>query len=72
MRNEQRKNNRTFKLTRRIRISILIKENETFNKKKRNELRYNSKEIRIKIIISNIYETRETIVYKELPRRFTS
>ena len=58
-------------MTRRIRISILIKENEILNKKKRSELRYNSKEIRIEIMVSDIYETRETIIYKELPRRFT-
>ena len=68
MKNEQRKNNRTFGLTRKIRTSILIKENETLNKKKRSELRHNSKEIRIEIIVFNIYETRETIVYKELSR----
>ena len=71
MRNEQRKDNRTFELIKKVRTSILIKENEIFDKKKRNELRHNFKEIRIEIIIFNTYEVRETIVYKELSRRFT-
>ena len=72
MKNEQRRNNRTFELTKKIRTSISIKENEILNKKKRNRLRHNSKETRIKIIVSNIYETRKTIIHKKLSRRFTS
>ena len=72
IKNEQRKNNRTFELTKEIRTSILIKENETLDKKKRNRLRHNSKETRTEIIVSNIYEIRKTTIYKRLSRRFTS
>ena len=66
MRNEQRKNDKAFELIKKVRTSISIKKNETFDKKKRNRLRYNSKETRTEIITSNTYETRETTVYKRL------
>ena len=72
MRDKQYKSYRILKLIKKIRINILIKRNKTFNKKKKNELRNNSKETRIKIMILNIYETRETTVYKELSRRSIS
>ena len=58
-------------MTKEIRTSILIKRNEILDKKKRSKLRHNIKRIEIKIIISNIHETRETIIYKRLSRRFT-
>ena len=70
MKNEQHKDNRTFKLIKKVRISISIKKNEILDKKKRDELRYNFKEIRIEIIIFNIYEVRKTTVHKKLSRRF--
>ena len=54
-----------------VRISILIKRNKTLVKKKESKSCHNSKEIRIKTLISNIYKTRETIIYKELSRRLT-
>ena len=54
-----------------IRTNILIKKNKTFDKKKENKLRHNSKRIRTKIITSNTYKTRETIIYKKLSRQFT-
>ena len=54
-----------------IRTSILIKRNETLNKKKRSKLRYNSEITRIKILISNTYKTRETTIHKELSRQIT-
>ena len=57
IKNKQYNNNRTFEIIKKIRTSILIKENETFNKKERSGLRYGFKETRIKIIIFNIYET---------------
>ena len=72
MKKKQRKDYETLKLTKKMRTDILIKENRTFNKKKRSGLRYNSKETRTKIVISNIHETWETIVYKRLSRRSTS
>ena len=53
-------------MTKEIRTDILIKENKTLDKKKKNELRHNLKRIETKIIIFNIYETRETIIYKRL------
>ena len=56
MRNEQRKDNETFELTKKVRIDISIKENETLDKKKRDGPRHNSKGIRTKTITSNIYE----------------
>ena len=56
-------------MTKKIRTSLLIERNETFIKKKRDRPRHKSKETRIKIIILNIYETRETVIYKRLPRR---
>ena len=54
-----------------VRTSILIKKNGILDEKRRSESRHNSEEIRTKTIISNIYETRKTIVYKRLPQRFT-
>ena len=68
MENKQHDNDGTLEMTKRIRVSILIKENETFNKKKESKLYYTSKRTRIKILISNIYKTRETIIYKRLFR----
>ena len=56
MGSKQHKNHETFKLIKRIRIDILIKENKTLDKKKRSKLRNHSKRIRIKTIIINIYE----------------
>ena len=50
---------------------ILIKEDETFNKKKKSRLYHNSKRIRIKILVFNIYKTRETTIYKRLLKRLT-
>ena len=58
-------------MTKEIRTSISVRENRTFIKKKRSELRYNSKRIKIKTLILNIYKTRETTIYKELSRRLT-
>ena len=57
IKNKQHKNNETFELIKRIQTSILIKENETLNKKRRNESHHNSKRTRTEIITSNIYET---------------
>ena len=56
MRNKQHENDGAIRLTKRIWIGILIKENEILVKKKRSRLCHKSKEIRIKIIISNIYK----------------
>ena len=72
MKNKHYKNDGAFELTKEIWTDISIKENKTFNKKERSRSCHNSKRIRIKIIISNIYETREITVYKELSRRLTS
>ena len=69
MGNEQYRDHETLRLVKRIWISILIKENKTFNKKEKNELYDNSKKTRIKIVVSDTYETREIIVYKRLSRR---
>ena len=44
-------------MTKRIRISISIKENETFDKKEKSRLRHNSKRTRIEIFTLDIYET---------------
>ena len=54
-----------------VRIDISIKRNRILDKKKRSRLRHNLKRTRIKIIVSNIHEIRETVIYKEPPRRFT-
>ena len=54
-----------------IRTDISIKEDETFNKKKRSKLRYNSKRTRTKILVFNIHKTRKTTIYKKLSRRLT-
>ena len=72
MGNKQHNDDHTFQMTKRIRISLLVKRNETFIKKKRNEPRYNLERIGTKIIFFNIYEIEETIIYKELSRRFVS
>ena len=58
-------------MTKEIRINILIKENEILNKKKRSKSCYYFKETRTKTLISNIYKTRETTIYKKLFRRLT-
>ena len=71
MRNKQYENSKTLGVVRKIRTDLSIKKNKTLIKKKRNRSRYKSKEVRIKIIVSDIYETRETIIYKELSRRPT-
>ena len=71
MRNEQRRDNKTSELIKKVRTSISIKENETLDKKKRSGLRYNSERTRTEIIVLDTYETRKTIVYKRLLRRFT-
>ena len=69
--NKQYNDDETFKMTKEIQTSILVKENKTFTKKKRNRLRYSLKRIRIKTLILNIYKTWEIIIYKELSRRLT-
>ena len=68
MRSKQYKNNETLEMIREIRTNILIKEDETLDKKKRSKSRHNLKRIRTKIITSNIHETRETVIYKRLSR----
>ena len=55
-------------MTEKIRVSILIKKNETFDKKRESELRHNLKKTRIKTIISNTSKIRETTIYKRLSR----
>ena len=72
MGNKQHDNDGTFRITKEVQTSILIKRNETFSKKKRSELRHNPKITRTKILISNTYKTRKTIIYKGLSRRLTS
>ena len=69
MENNQYGNNETTKLTRELRTSISVKRNRVLVEKRRSRLFHNSERTRIKTIVSNIYETRETTVYKELPRR---
>ena len=54
MKNEQYRNNETFRLVKEIQTDVSIKENGTLDEKKRSEPRHNSKETRTKIIISNI------------------
>ena len=54
-----------------MRIGLSVKRDETPIKKKRNKLRHKSERIRIKIILSNIHEIRETTIYKRLSRRLT-
>ena len=66
IKNKQHNNDETLEIIKEIRIDILIKENETLNKKKRNKSCHNSKRTRIKTLVSNIYKTRETTIYKEL------
>ena len=68
MGNEQRDNNRTPRMTERIRTDLSVQENEIIIKKKRSELRHNIKETKTKIISFNIHEIWETVVYKRLPR----
>ena len=58
-------------MTKRVRAGISIKEDGILNKKRESKLYHNSKRIRTKILVSNIYKTRETIIYKRLSRRFT-
>ena len=72
MRNEQHGKYGAPELAERVRVSISIKRNRTLDKKRRSELRYNTKETETEIIISNTYKTRETIIYKRLSRRSTS
>ena len=71
VRNKQHDNDETFRMTKRIRTNISIKRNEILNKKKRNKLCYNPKRIKIKVIPSNIYKIRETVIYKRLSRQLT-
>ena len=71
IRDKQHDNDRTPEIVKEIWTSILIKRDKTLVKKKRSKLYYNSKEIRIKVITSNIYEIRETTIYKKLSRRST-
>ena len=71
MRNKQYDYNETLRMTKEIRVSILIEENETLIKKKKSKLRYSPKRIEIKTLIFNTYEIRETTIHKELPRRLT-
>ena len=72
MENKQHRNDETFGMIKRIRTDIPIKENDTLDKKKRSRSRHNFERIGIKIIISDIHEIRETIIYKRLSRRPTS
>ena len=58
-------------MTEEVRGDILIREDETLNKKKRSELYYNFERIRTKTLVSDIYKTRETTIYKRLSRRLT-
>ena len=53
-------------MTERVRVSILIKRDRTLDKKRKDGLRYNSKETRVEIVVFNIYEVRKTTIYKEL------
>ena len=69
MKNKQHGNNETLEVTERIRIGLSIKKNRTLIKKRRDRPRHKSKETRIKIIVSNTHEIRETTIHKKLPRR---
>ena len=53
---KQYKNDETTELVKRIRTDISFKENKTLVKKKRSKLCYKSKEVKIEVITSNIYE----------------
>ena len=57
MENKQHKNDGTLEMIKRIRIDVSTKKNRTSRKKKGNELRNNSEETRIEIVITNIHET---------------
>ena len=72
IRNKKHDDNRTLEMIKEIRTSISIKKNRTLVKKRKSKLCYNSKRIRTKVITLNTYKTRETTIYKELSRRFTS
>ena len=69
--NKQHNNDETSEMTKEIQVSVLIKRDETFNKKKRDRSCHNSKETRIEIFVFNIYKTREITIYKELSRQLT-
>ena len=71
MENKQYKNNRTSEMTKRVRTDFSIRKNRTSIKKRRDRSRHRSEEVRTEIIISNIYETWETVIYKRLFRRST-
>ena len=71
MKNKQYDNDRTSGMIRRIRTGLLTKRKKTLIKKRESKLCYNTKRISIEVILSNIYEIRETVIYKELSRRFT-
>ena len=68
MENKQHNNDRVFEMIKKVRIDLSVKENETFIKKRENRSCHNLKEIRTEIIVSNIHETRRTIIYKKLSR----
>ena len=50
-------------MTKRVRIDILIKEDEILNEKKRNKLCHNLKRIETETLVFNIYKTREIIIH---------
>ena len=58
-------------MIRRIRTSLSIKRKGTPTKKRESGSCHNIERTSTKIILSNTYETRETAIYKELPRRST-
>ena len=64
MENKQYEYNKTLEVTERIRTGLSIRRDETLVKKRRNGPRHKSKKTRIKVIVSNIYKTRETTVLK--------
>ena len=68
MKSTQYGNDETLEMTKRIRTSLSIKKDETLTKERRNRPCHKSKKTRIKIIISNTYEIRETIIHKRLSR----
>ena len=72
IKNKQHRNDGTLEMTKKIRTDVSIKKDDTLDKKERSELRHNSERIEIKIITFNTHETRETIIYKRLPRRSIS
>ena len=70
IRNKQHDNDGVLEITK-VWTSISIKKNKTLVKKKKSGLRYSSKRTRIKTLTSNIYKTREIIIYKRLSWRLT-